>query len=64
MYQFANAGTETHGGDLIVCYDRPLFMINGMLNKQAQIIKLELKDYWVNKRESVYKFTPPELGNE
>ncbi len=55
----AIAGTETHGGDLIACYDRPLLRPNGSVDNQAKIVKLELKDYWEGKSESVYKFLPP-----
>ncbi len=56
----AIAGTETHGGDLIACYDRPLIGPNGNVDTRAKIVKLEVKDYWEGKSESVYKFRPPE----
>lgn len=63
-FQWATAGTETHGGDLIICYDRPLFKSEDVIDSNAQITKMELKDYWENKRESSYKFNPPEYKSD
>lgn len=49
------AGGETHGGDAVVCFDRPYFLSEGKVDAQAKIIdQPRLLDFW--EMEQLYDF--------
>ena len=56
LTNFTYAGTETHGGDVIACYDRELYLDNGKIDHKAQIVgHPELKDFWEHSQLSFFE---------